>query len=140
MEGGCLCGAARYRVSGTLLSSSLCHCRSCRLASGAPSVAWYVVKLEQFELLAGHLASFRSSPQVSRGFCVRCGTQLSYRHDDSPDEIELTTATLDEPAEVPPTREIWISQKVPWAASDRDLEHFARAASPRTSDWAPRTR
>lgn len=123
-EGGCLCGSVRYRVAGTPLSSSVCHCRSCRLASGAPSVAWFVVALEQFELLAGEPASFRSSAQVSRTFCPACGTPLTYRHDDSPDHVELTTATLDDPARFPPTREIWLSHKLVWAASDPRLEHW----------------
>ena len=49
VEGGCLCGAIRYRVSGEPLARSLCHCRSCRLGAGAPSVAereiWTAEKL-----------------------------------------------------------------------------------------------
>ena len=40
LEGGCLCGAVRYRISGSPLSSVNCHCESCRRASGAPAVAW----------------------------------------------------------------------------------------------------
>lgn len=127
-EGGCLCGSVRYRVKGMPLSSTVCHCRSCRLASGAPSVAWFVVSLRQFELVAGDLSTFRSSSQVTRAFCRRCGTQLTYRHDDSPDHIELTTATLDEPAAFPPVREIWLSHKVSWAASDPSLNRHLQGS------------
>jgi hypothetical protein len=47
-EGGCLCGSIRYQVKGAPRSSSVCFCRSCRLASGAPSVAWFVVGRNQF--------------------------------------------------------------------------------------------
>jgi hypothetical protein len=39
-QGGCLCNSIGYRLTGVPLAQSLCHCRSCRLASGAPSVAW----------------------------------------------------------------------------------------------------
>jgi len=42
-EGGCLCGAVRYRMVGAPLSSAICHCASCRRASGAPTVAWLTV-------------------------------------------------------------------------------------------------
>src|SRR5438105_6256407 len=96
-DGGCLCGAVRYRVAGRPLSSSLCHCRSCRLASGAPAVAWIVFNSDDVTLLQGHPATHHSSPPVVRSFCPRCGTPLSYRHQDAPDRIELTTATLDHP-------------------------------------------
>jgi len=125
LEGGCLCGQVRYRVRGAALSSSVCHCRSCRLASGAPSVAWFVVPLDRFEWLAGAPVERRSSPPVRRGFCNRCGTPLSYRNDDAPERIELTTATLDEPELMPPAHEIWHSDKLAWAASDATLPHFA---------------
>jgi hypothetical protein len=47
-EGGCLCGAVRYRITGEPRSSSTCFCRSCRLASGATPVAWLVVGLGQY--------------------------------------------------------------------------------------------
>ena len=125
-SGGCLCGAVRYRVTGMPRSSSVCHCRSCRLAAGAQSVAWFVVSLGQFDMIAGELAQFRSSSRVIREFCHRCGTQIAYRRDDNPDSVELTTATLDEPAVFPPTHEIWLSHKVPWAASDPALAHYAQ--------------
>jgi hypothetical protein len=125
-SGGCLCGAVRYRAEGPPRSSSTCHCRSCRLASGAVSVAWFVVPLQRFRWTAGEPARFRSSAQVTRSFCGRCGTPVAYQHDDSPGDIELTTATLDHPERLPPTREIWLSQKVPWAAADPALPHCPR--------------
>jgi hypothetical protein len=123
-EGGCLCGAVRYRITGVPRSSSVCFCRSCRLASGAASVGWFVVALGQYSLLGARPAEFQSSASVVRSFCARCGTPLAYRHADNPDAIELTTATLDEPQRFPPTHEIWHSQRVPWAASDPAIPHF----------------
>lgn len=127
-EGGCLCGAVRYRIEGPARSSSVCFCRSCRLASGAPSVAWFVVDLDQFALLSGTPASFQSSPPVTRSFCARCGSPLSYQHADDPSAIELTTATLDDPRRFAPTREIWHSQRVDWAASDATIAHFSQGS------------
>ena len=41
-EGGCLCGSVRYRVAGDPVAATLCHCRSCRRASGGTNVAWAV--------------------------------------------------------------------------------------------------
>jgi hypothetical protein len=128
-EGGCLCGSIRYRITGTPRSSSVCFCRSCRLASGAPSVAWFVVSRSEFTLLSGKFATFQSSPPVTRSFCERCGTQLAYQHADDPNAIELTTATLDNPNQLPPSREIWHSQRVSWAASDPTVPHFSQEST-----------
>jgi hypothetical protein len=133
-EGGCLCGAVRYRITGSPRASSVCFCRSCRLASGAASVGWFVVGLDQYQVLCGQLTEFRSSPPVIRAFCSTCGTPLTYRHADDPDAVELTTATLDEPERVPPRREIWHSQRVPWAASDPSLPHFSEDSQGKRCD------
>ena len=127
-EGGCLCGTVRYRITGVPRSSSVCFCRACRLASGAPSVGWFVVAVSQYTLLSGRLTEFRSSAQVVRSFCATCGTPLAYQHADDPSTIELTTATLDEPQRFPPSREIWHSQRVSWAASDSTIPHFSEGS------------
>ena len=128
-EGGCLCGSVRYQINGVPRSSSVCFCRSCRLASGAPSVAWFVVALAQYALTSGKLRTFQSSAPVTRSSCDRCGTPIAYQHTDDPDAIELTTATLDDPSRFPPIREIWHSQKLSWAASDSAIPHFSQEKS-----------
>jgi hypothetical protein len=123
-EGGCLCGAIRYRVNGTCVSTSLCHCRSCRLVSGAPSVAWVVFRLGDFAFVKGQPARFRSSPPVARTFCGQCGTPLTYQRDSWPDTIDVTTVTLDHADEFAPTKEIWVAEKLPWETLNDDLPHF----------------
>lgn len=127
--GGCLCGAVRYRVTGVPTTSSTCHCRSCRLASGASPVAWVVFPIERYALLSGPLTTRRSSPPVQRSFCTRCGTPIAYQHDDALHEIELTTATLDEPECFPPQFEIWHTDKLAWAMADPRLPHHERDLS-----------
>jgi hypothetical protein len=39
IEGGCLCGAIRYRATGAPYNITYCHCRTCRRASGAAFVS-----------------------------------------------------------------------------------------------------
>jgi hypothetical protein len=125
VQGGCLCGAIRYRVEGTPSSISICHCRSCRRASGAPAVSWFVASRSQFKLMSGVLTIHQSSKPVQRGFCRKCGTQLTYVHESAPDTIELTTASLDEPGDFQPAKEIWLSEKLPWAAVNANLKHYS---------------
>lgn len=127
-EGGCLCGAVRYRVSGAPQALTRCHCRSCRLASGAPSLAWAIFRAEDFALVAGKLSRFASSPGVERTFCATCGTSLTYRSADRPDAIDVTTATLDDASRFAPTKEIWTEHALAWQPLDATLPHYPRSS------------
>ena len=107
-DGGCLCGEVRYGVTGKAESSLICHCVSCRRSTGAQSVAWLTFPSAGFSWLSGDPVEHRSSAEVRRTFCGRCGTSLTYRHDGDPDFIDVATATLDHPDEFPPTRHVWL--------------------------------
>lgn len=124
-EGGCLCGAIRYRVTGPARATSLCHCESCRRAAGGPSLAWAVFDADKVEIVEGALAIHRSSPGVERGFCAACGTSLSYARADRPNLFDVTTASLDDPEAFPPAVEIWTEERLSWEAVNPGLPQFA---------------
>lgn len=126
-RGGCLCGDVRYRIRGEPLGREICHCRTCRLAAGAPAVAWVVVGRDDFVIEQGKPVAFRSSPGVERTFCGRCGTSLTYRRDSNPQSIDIQTATLDSPDAFAPTREIWLEHRLTWMVSNPRLEHYLRS-------------
>jgi hypothetical protein len=127
-EGGCFCGRVRYRVSGEPLRSAICHCVSCRRTSGALSVAWVSFPYRRFSFIEGEPADFRSSDEVSRTFCQSCGTSLTYRDDEDADCIDVTTASLDRPDEFPPTRHIWLEDKLAWENVDDGLPRFEQGS------------
>jgi len=120
IEGGCLCNAVRYRVSGPVSDACFCHCRSCRRASGAPAVAWITVPRDAFAFTAAEPQRYRSSVHVVRTFCGRCGTALTYEHDRRAGAIDLTTASLDDPERFPPLDHVWASQALGWMLHDDD--------------------
>ena len=121
LEGGCLCGAIRYRITGAPMHSVICHCRSCRRASGAPTVAWLTIERSQLQMLSGGPRAYKSSPGVVRQFCAACGSALTYENSDSPSTIDLTTASLDDPSRCPPTKEVWVEHRVSWQPIDSAL-------------------
>jgi hypothetical protein len=127
-EGGCLCGATRYRARADARARTLCHCNSCRRASGAQSVAWAVFPAGAFEFTKGDPSRFRSSPNVVRTFCGRCGTPLTYQHESRADAIDVTTASLDEPDRFAPLFEIWVEEKIAWETLDPKLPHYPRSS------------
>ena len=132
LEGGCLCGAVRYTLQGLPASpGNVCHCRSCRRASGATSVAWFTAPADRLEVI-GQPRTFASSSAVERAFCGRCGTPLFYHHEDTPETIDVTTASLDDPALLAPAREIWCEHRLPWVVADPALPQH-----PQDSDSLP---
>lgn len=66
-EGGCLCGAVRYRVTDEAVARTLCHCASCRRATGGASVGWAVFEKGDFALLQGEVREYSSSPGILLG-------------------------------------------------------------------------
>lgn len=125
-NGGCLCGAVRYRVSGAPQATSLCHCESCRRATRGPSLAWAIFAEDKVEISHGELAVYASTPGVERGFCARCGTSLTYARANRPGLFDVTTASLDDPEAFPPAKEIWREERLSWEAANPALPHFAR--------------
>ena len=124
LEGGCLCGAIRYRVTEEPTNSMICHCRSCRRAAASPVVAWLTFPATRFEFTRGQPTEFRSSPPVRRTFCGSCGTPLTYQHSDSPSTIDLTTCSLDDPQSFPPTHHSWLSDDLAWVRFGDGLPTF----------------
>jgi len=112
--GGCRCGAVRYEISGAVRCPCFCHCASCRRAAGATPVAWGTFARLALRITHGTLSECRSSPQVWRGFCVRCGGSLTYRHEARAAEIDVTLATLDDPALIAPRMHVWVAERLPW--------------------------
>jgi hypothetical protein len=120
-EGGCFCGAVRYRLDGEPVDAGYCHCRMCRRAAGAPVLAWGIWPAAAFRGLVGEPAVLRSSARGERGFCGRCGTHLLFRDPEDPEFVEANLATLDDPAAVRPRRHIWTASRIPWFELADDL-------------------
>ena len=113
-EGGCQCGNARYRIPGPPVMAALCHCSMCRRANAAPAVAWAMFAESQLEFTNSRPAIYESSPGSRRGFCSRCGTQISFWADYLPGLVDITIGSLDDPNQIPPTFHYWESRRLSW--------------------------
>jgi hypothetical protein len=121
-EGGCPCGAIRYRVHTEPVDVGYCHCAMCR-ASGGPGVALATVPVGALEWLRGEPALERCSPFGERGYCRDCGALLIMRVDHQPDMMDFTIATLDQSDATPP---------------DAYLSRGVKPAGSRIADRSPR--
>lgn len=116
-QGGCLCGDVRFEVRGYPRSVFHCHCASCRRHTGAAvaTFAAFATTPERFRWSGKTApASFHSSPGVTRGFCRRCGTPLSYQGEKYPGEIHLNIGIFDHPEVLEPTAHYFTAEKIPW--------------------------
>jgi len=55
-EGGCACGALRYRVEGDPIFVNNCHCTLCQRQTGSTSVVNAFYETDRFELTSGELS------------------------------------------------------------------------------------
>jgi len=121
--GGCQCGAVRFRVTGELGRPSICHCRMCQKAFGAPYGALVSVRIDDLVWTRGERKRFASSNKVERGFCGDCGTPLTFEW--HPKIIDLAIAAFDDPAPIAPVVQMAVESAVPWAAGVADLPRKA---------------
>ena len=55
---------------------------------------------------------YRSSASAYREFCSDCGAHLTFRYLDSPDVVDLTIGTLDNPELFAPDNQVWGDDKL----------------------------
>lgn len=126
IEGGCHCGAVRYRLEGGPRRAGLCHCSDCRRHSGAPVVGWAVFEKEQLQV-TGEVATYQSSADGRRQFCPRCGTSLFYLNDVLfAGLVDVQIGTFDDPDAVTPREQIQLAERVGWMERAHELPGFER--------------
>jgi hypothetical protein len=111
-EGGCLCGAVRFKADGEPINVRCCHCRACQLAMGSPFYARAQFLLSDVSI-AGPTAAWPTSDRIERVFCTQCGTRMfSRRRDGSQTGIAL--ACFDDRNAFVPTLHHWRGESPDW--------------------------
>ena len=109
-EGGCVCGAVRFTVTGEPKRAGLCHCLTCRKAHAAAFLPFVVFAAEQFQA-RGEMRAWMSSPEHPRWFCPACGSRV---FTGLGEEVELSSGSFDEPGLFTPEYEAWTPRREPW--------------------------
>ena len=114
-DGGCQCGAIRYRI-GRTLGLAACHCADCQRQSGSAFGLSLAVPAADFELRSGALAAFEWRCDSGRiktcSFCPKCGTRIHHRTNDA--VLSLKAGTLDDPSDLVPDAHYWVKRKLAW--------------------------
>jgi hypothetical protein len=94
-EGGCHCGALRFRVAVRTHKVLACNCSIC----SKKGFLHLIVPQGDFELLAGEarLATYEFNTRVAKHhFCTRCGIHPFYRPRSHPEGVSVNARCLDD--------------------------------------------
>jgi hypothetical protein len=100
IEGGCYCGAVRYKAEGDPAFKGQCHCRECQYISGGHPNVIIGMPETGFAYSKGSPKAFRRGDlenPVTREFCVECGTHLVSKAPALPGVAMIKVGTFDDP-------------------------------------------
>ncbi len=125
-EGGCSCGAVRYRLTSEPLFVHCCHCLNCQRQTGSAFVINLLIEADRVELLGGEpqpidVARERGKQRIWR--CPTCQVAV-YSKYTSPKVRFIRAGTLDDPTSVAPDVHIFTRSKLPWVMLPDDVPAF----------------
>ena len=123
-EGGCQCGAIRYRLLRTPVALYACHCRDCQKQSSSAFGLSMWVETDAIEWTGDEPRIFGTHGDSGRdklcAFCARCGTRLYHAGGGTRAEgsktLSMKAGTLDDTSAVVPTCHMYSSRAQPWLA------------------------
>ena len=100
-EGGCVCGAVRYRTRGEPKRAALCACTWCQKRSGSAFGVSVYFDEDDIDFHQGTLNSYLTASDADRrveaGFCPVCGTTVTWTLELRPGLRGIAGGTFDQP-------------------------------------------
>jgi hypothetical protein len=126
-EGGCACGAVRYRLTSDPLFTHCCHCLNCQRQTGSAFVINLLIEADRVELLSGAPQAVDvprddgSKQRISR--CPTCQVAV-YSDYGRPEVLFVRAGTLDQPGSVTPDVHIFTNSKLSWVTLPESVPAF----------------
>jgi len=128
LEGGCGCGAVRYRLGSVPMFVHCCHCRDCQRQTGSAFVLNALIEADRMDVLSGQTTA--SEMPTDSGLphniyrCSACGTAVWSEYGGSSSLRFVRVGTLDDPAAAQPDVHIFIRSKQPWVTLPENVPAF----------------
>lgn len=117
IEGGCLCGAVRYRVDEQAPPVYACFCTDCQSRSGTSHAlimpVWRTRFATEGELLCGR-RRLATGAEATVCSCAKCMTELYSYNEKLPDLYTVRAGTLDGKEHIAPAAYMWTGSKQTW--------------------------
>ena len=124
-EGGCACGAIRYRLLEDPISLHVCHCTYCQTITGTAFILSMPTKRRSLEVIRGEQTwtgvEKATGLEINRS-CPRCSTRLW--SEAGGDRVVLRPGTLDDTRWLTPVAHIWTASKQPWVEIPADVLQY----------------
>jgi hypothetical protein len=126
-EGGCSCGAVRYRLTSDPLIVHCCHCLNCQRQTGSAFVINALIEADRVEVLSGEpqpvLVPRDDGSEQTIWRCPTCRIALySWYGSGAVDFVRA--GTLDDPSSVTPDVHIYTRSKLPWVTLPDSVPAF----------------
>jgi hypothetical protein len=128
LEGGCACGAVRYRLASAPMFVHCCHCRECQRQTGSAFVINALIETSRIAILSGDpkpvaVPAESGHPQEIHR-CRRCQIAVWSEYGGRSALRFVRVGTLDDPAALPPDVHIYIRSKLPWITLPKTTPAF----------------
>lgn len=132
-EGGCACGAVRYRVKNAPVYTGVCHCKFCQRRTGSAFGVNVYVRREDFELTRGALKTYEHrSDETNRWFtmefCPNCATTVTWTLEVQPEWRGVAAGSFDDTSWLRIERHGWTRSKQRWVTIAPGAEAFEKSA------------
>lgn len=129
LEGGCTCGAIRYRLKDEPIVVHCCHCSSCQRETGTAFALNAVIEPERVELMAGTPERILTPSDSGKGQaifrCPHCKVAVWSHYGGVGDRADfIRVGTLDDPSRCPPDVHIFTRSKQAWVALPAGAEAY----------------
>jgi hypothetical protein len=129
-QGGCACGAIRYKAAAEPIFVMHCHCTDCQKTTGAHMATVVGVPADAFSVEQGTTKVYPtrgdSGGKVHRSFCADCGSTLFSTADAMQGLCFVDAGSLDDASWLVPTAHIYTSSAQPWARIPEDMVQYAK--------------
>ena len=128
-EGGCGCGAVRYRVLGDPIMVNNCYCTQCQTQTGSTSAINAFYETERLDLLSGtitsHIVRSGSGGDHAICRCSECGVAVWSHYPRMGEHgAGIRVTTLDDPSAIRPDAAIYVADRLPWVTLPEGIPAF----------------
>lgn len=117
LEGGCQCGAVRYKLHSAPLGIYICHCTECQKQSSSGFGESCRVNASDLEF-SGEVSTWSrtatSGSTVNCEFCPKCGSRLFHRRAEYAETLNIKAGSFDDTSWIEPAGHIWTKSKQSW--------------------------